>query len=123
MNYENRDLIVRLINNYHKFIKLQLDIFFDKQRKFQFILEIKRSKWLNYNKSIYRLEEFWRYNNTITNIKELKQKLPILDLQYQILIDFLITNILKKYKKSDKSFIKFIDKLQKNQLKNYKVIT
>jgi len=120
MNTYNRDIIVGLINKFHTQIRDQLELFFSKERDYQLKQDLFRNNWYlsdKQRKHQYKLEVMRIQLNTKKNLKNLT-KYPVINrLEYITLLSILSNYLLFKYNKSEKSYSKFITKLNNNSIK------
>ena len=117
-----RNLMIRIIDKYHFYVKKQLDIFTEKQRNFQRLLELKRDNWYltkSEMHQIFKMETYKIKINTLKTISEITNNPIILDLQYISLINILYKLLLEKYKKSENSFNNFFNKIYYNRIKTF----
>ena len=118
-----RNLYVLLFKKYHKDIKTQLNCFFEKQRNFQLILELNRNNSpgrsnKDVNMSI-KLESMHTEINTEKNLRQIAINPKNNSLEFITLLKIISLILLVKYKKSEHSLYKFIEKLSNNVVKTW----
>ena len=117
-----RNLMIRIIDKYHFSVKKQLDIFTEKQRNFQLLIELKRDNWYltkSEMHQIFKMETYKIRINTLKTISEITNNPIIIDLQYISLLHILSKILLEKYKKSEDSFNKLFNKIYYNRINTF----
>ena len=123
MNSNFRNLLINLITNNHVFLKQKIDDFKLQQRNFMLKQDINRDIYYSlcsdYDlKMNYEIELIQTKLNTNKNIKSVFSINKLCTLEQICLLKLLQEILLKKYQKSEKSLYKFLDKIEKNTLKN-----
>lgn len=122
-NKYTRNFYVVLFNKYHKDIKTQLELFFEKQRNFQLKLSINRdnTSWQTHQniKDAMKLESMHTEINTEKNLRQITINPKNNSLEYITLLKIISGILLEKYKKSEHSLYKFIEKLSNNEVKTW----
>ena len=118
-----RNLYVLLFKKYHKDIKTQLELFYEKQRNFQLKLEINRdnSSWQTHQniKDAMKLESMHTEIDTEKNLRQITINPKNNSLEFISLLKIISGILLVKYKKSEHSLYKFIEKLSNNLVKTW----
>lgn len=121
----NRFILIRSINIYHHQIYNLIEKFYQKQRDYQLRIDARRYNWFitcDEERDSFKKEIFKTKLNTIKNIQDFNrpQDPSKISLEFNSLMKILINHMIYKYRISQDSFYKFLDKLHKNQIKTFK---
>ena len=118
-----RNIIIRSVAKYNKPLNILISYFYALQRGYQMNLEFSRNTWYlsdNEHTLLYKREIYLTRLNTVKNLQNFDKGNKNYNLEFLALINILKPILINKFKKSENSLYKFIDKLSNNNIKQLK---